>query len=283
MLAFDRGGGLVYDMNLGDGKVVIASDASLFINQMLEQADNEVFLANALRYLCRDRVGCQPILVTRRFEQTGSYSDSPLELGDGAAFDALNEAIADFLDALPGEEFLYWLSLLLAMGLAIYAATVFPIRATRPYSAYITDFLEGVPWPQSEFDWNVARFGRGSRTMNHALPMAILKEIFEELFLGALGHWSESRDSRPDVRSLADEFVARYMHDEPDAERARARDEVMELLGMFAQIPPRSRVFLDSDAHISEKDLLRYHRRALHVLTTMGLHDEYQRRTRGAL
>lgn len=284
VLAFDSGGGLVYDMNLGDGKVVVAADASLFINQMLDEADNEVFLANALRYACRDAPDCRPILLTKRFGQTGSYSDTPLDIGDVGSFDALNEAISELLDALPGEEFLYWMSLILAFGLAVYVGAVFPIRRTRPYSSYVTDFLETIPGPQSEFDWNVSRFGGGSRTMNYALPMAILKEIFEELFLEELGYWSVARDERPDIGRLADEYVDRYVRRGKDADKADAlRKEVVELLGVMAQIPPRSRVFLDSDAHIWERDLLEYHRRALHVLKTMGLHDEYQRRTRGAL
>lgn len=283
VLAYDVGGGLVYDMNLGEGKVIVASDASLFINQMLDEADNEVLLANALRYVCDDRPSCRPILLTRSFEQTGTYSDSPFDLGDVGSFDSINEAIQEFLDSLPGAEFLYWLSLLIGVGLAIYLGSVFPVRRTRPYSAYVSDFLGAIPSPQSEFDWNVSRFGRASRTMNHALPMAILKETFEELFLDELGTWPAEGPARPDIEQLGDTFSSRYLADRTEDERAAIRNDVVRLLATFAQIPPRSRVFLDNDAHFSGADLLEHHRRAMNVLKLMGLHDEYERRTRGAL
>lgn len=283
VLAYDKGGGLVYDMNLGDGKVIVVADSSLFINRMLDEADNEVLLVNALRYICRDQPDCRPILLTKRFEQTGSYTDSPFDLGDVGSFDAVNDAIQDFLRNLPGGEFLYWLTLLIGFGLAVYVGTVFPIRKTRPYSAYISDFLGAIPSPQSEFDWNLSRFGRGSRTMNYALPMAILKEIFEELFLGELGHWPSRSEERPDVKKLGDAFAIEYLSDRTPDDRAEVRNEVVRLLAMFAQIPPRSRVFLDNDAHFNEADLLQHHRRALHVLKIMGLDDEYQRRTRGII
>jgi hypothetical protein len=270
-------------MNLGDGKVIVASDASLFINHMLAEADNEVFLANALRYICDDRPGCRPILLTREFEQVGSYSDSPFDLGDVGSFDALNQAVRDFLDSLPGAEFLYWLSLLIGVGLAVYLGTVFPVRRTRAYSAHVSDFLGAIPGPQSEFDWNVSRFGRASRTMNHALPMAILKETFEELFLAELGMWPSERSGRPDVEQLGDEFARRYLADRTADERQAIRGDVVRLLATFAQIPPRSRVFLDNDAHFGGADLLEHHRRARNVLKMMGLEDEYERRTRGAI
>jgi hypothetical protein len=283
VLAFDAGGGLVYDMNLGDGKVIVASDASLFINQMLGEADNEVLLANALRYICNDQPTCQPILLTREFEQVGAYSDSPFDIGDVGSFDAFNDAVREFIDSLPGAEFLYWLSLLIGVGLAVYLGTVFPVRRTRPYSAHVSDFLRSIPSPQSEFDWNVSRFGRASRTMNHALPMAILKETFEELFLTELGKWPAEGRARPDIERLGDMFERRYLSDRTPDERAAIRRDVVRLLATFAQIPPRSRVFLDNDAHFTGADLLEHHRRALNVLKLMGLDDEYERRTRGAL
>lgn len=281
ILTYDGGGGLVYDMNLGEGKAIVVGDSSMFINHMLGEADNEAFAANALRYICRDAPGCRPILVTRRFEQRGSYDDTGLDI-DVGSLDELNEAIDELVASLPSGELLYWLSLILAFGLAVYMATIFPIRRTRPYSAYVTDFLYSVPSPQSEYDWNVSRFGRGPRTMNFALPMAILKEIFEELFLTELGYW-ESGDERPSVTKLADEFVERYGARLSDKQRDELHDDVVRLLGAFANIPPRSRVFLDSDANITHRELLEHHARAMEVLKTMGLHDEYQRRTRGTL
>ena len=281
VLRYDGGGGFVYDMNLGDGKVIVVADASIFINQMLGEADNEMFAANALRYICRGEPVCEVQLLTKRFEQVGTYSDSILDFGDGRSIDALNDLLREILDALPGGQFLYWMTLLLGFGLAVYLGTVLPVRRTRPYSAYVSDFLGGVPSPQSEFDWNVSRFGGGSRTMNYALPMAILKEIFEELFLEALDQWPSRAEERPDVQQLGQMFADRYMNGRSATERARVQADVVGLLATFAQIPPRPRVFLDNDTHFGEGDLLEHHRRSIHILKIMGLADEYQRRTRG--
>lgn len=281
VLAYDGGAGFVYDMNLGEGKIVVVADASVFINQMLGEADNEVFAVNALRYVCADLPGCRPQLFSTSFNQVGTYSDSPFDLGDGSRLEALNELLEELLDALPGTEFLYYLSVLLAAGVVLYIVTVFPVRRTRAYSAYVSDFLGTVPAPQSEFDWNLSRFGRGPRTMNYALPMAILKEIFEELFLEALGHWPSRADERPTVQRLGELFGQRYLADRTAAEREAMEASVTRLLATFALIPPRARVFLDNDTHFGEADLLEHHERAIHVLKIMGLSDEYQRRTRG--
>ena len=281
VLRYDGGGGIVYDMNLGRGKVIVVADASIFINQMMATADNELFAANALRYICRDETPCDVQLLSGDFQQTGKYSDSVFDVGDGASVDSFNDLISEILDSLPAGQFLYWMTILLASGLALYLGTVFPIRRTRRYSSHISDTLGAVPWPQSEFDWNVSRFGSGSRTMNYALPMAILKEIFEELFLDALGYWPSRAGERPDVKVLAKEFADQYLADRTEDERDQIRGDVFRLLATFAQLPPRPRVFLDNDTHFSEADLLEHHRRALNALKIMGLSHEYQRRTRG--
>ena len=114
--------------------------------------------------------------------------------------------------------------------------------------------------------------------MNYALPMAILKEIFEELFLDALGYWPSRAGERPDVKVLAKEFADQYLADRTEDERDQIRGDVFRLLATFAQLPPRPRVFLDNDTHFSEADLLEHHRRALNALKIMGLSHEYQRR-----
>lgn len=281
VLRYDEGGGFVYDMNLGQGKVIVVADASIFINQMLAEADNEVFAANALRYICRDKPICEAHLYTKQFSQVGAYSDSFFDFNNGASVDAMNDLLKAIVDSLPAGQFLYWMTLLLGFGLAVYLGTVFPVRRTRPYSAYVSDFLGAIPSPQSEFDWNVSRFGGGSRTMNYALPMAILKEIFEELFLDAVGHWPSRAEERPNVQQLGALFTQRFMDARTEDDRNATEADLVRLLATFAQIPPRPRVFLDNDTHFSEADLLEHHRRALHILKIMGLADEYQRRTQG--
>lgn len=280
VVSFDAGGGLVYDMNLGKGKVIVVSDASLFINQMLGVADNSDFARNAITYACDDPLTCQPRLFTKTFEEKGSYGIGADNAEIHDSVESFNEALAEALEKIPAREFLYWVSLLIAIGLGAYLVTVFPLRGTRRYSAYVTDFIGSIPEPQAEFDWNLSRFGGGSRTMNYALPMAILKEHFEELFLSAFDMWPSKASERPGIQRLGQMYVERFGKNASAAEKQKMEDEAIELLATFAQLPPRNRVFLEDDARFRDVDMLKCHRRAMAILERMDLKDEYERRTR---
>lgn len=284
VVAYSEGGGLVYDMNLGEGKVVLLGDASLVINHMLSVADNSMLVQNTFDYLCPDREPCRAKLIVRDFDQYGRYTprepddDGPATLS--AQLDELNEVISDFMEQMPAGRLLYYLSILLAGGLALYLAAVFRLRASRPYSEYVHNSTRDVPEPQSEFDWNLSRFGDGGRETNYALPLAIFKEVFEELFLDDLGHWPISAENRPSVEQLGREFGTKYLLNRMPSEAERLEQEVTDLLAAFARIPTRHRVFLDSDAYFSERDLIKIYRRTRRVLEIMGLEEEYERRTR---
>ncbi len=285
VVPYSAGGAMVYDMNLGDGKVVVVADASIAINKMVQVADNRQFLANALTYLCRNQPDCRIDLYTKSFSTTGRYKRSSMFDGGedvSDTIDGINEAIEELMKHLPGEELLYYLSLLLCGGLVIYLLTIYPLRRTRPYSAYVTDFVDAVPAPQSEFDWNVSRFGRGSRTMNHALPTAILKETFEELFLDALDLWPSTTEDRQSIDHIISVFDERFLTGQPAATRKKILTETRELLVFLARVPTRSRVFLEGDVHVTDAELMKYHARATRVLKLMGRKDEYDNRVRGA-
>ena len=283
VLGFNSDGGLVYDMNLGKGKVVVMGDSSMFINHMLTIADNQQLARNTLRYVCRGALPCRVHLYVGEFEQTGTYGapDDPFSKSMTESVSSFNEAIESLLESLPADALLYYLGILFAGGLIVYLFTIFPARATRPYSAYLSDVRERLNAPQSEFDWNLARFDLGAGGMNYALPVAILKEIFEEIFLEGLGVWElPEGERRPDVQALGDMFEKKHldMH-EPDRAR-RVRAQLVELLATLARVPTRHKVFLDSDVYFSERDLLKIHSRCIEVLELMGLREEYERRTR---
>lgn len=283
VVGYSAGGALVYDMNLGEGKVVVVADASLVINQSLELADNAQFVSNALDYICANetRGECRPIVLVKEFEEVGIYERSFFdnESDVSSNIDGFNDAISELMDALPGSELLYYLSILMSIGLALYLVTVFPVRRTRAYSAYVSDYLGSIPQPQSEFDWNLSRFGQDDRNMNHALPLSILKEHFEELFLDDLGLWPSAPGERPDVSQLAKLYEEKYLSGKASGQRRSASSKTRDLLGLLARVPSRNRVFLDSEAHFSEADMLKIHRLAMETLRTMGLEDEYKRRT----
>jgi hypothetical protein len=299
VVEYDGGGGLVYDMNLGQGKVILFGDASLVINHMLNVADNAVLARNTIDYLCVDRRPCRAKLIVGEFAQYGRYTpnkpedDEPHEFSEQLA--SFNDTLREFMEEMPAAKLLYYLGILLAAGLALYLAAVFRIRPSRPYSDYIDNTTREVPAPQSEFDWNLSRFGGGGRETNYALPLAILKEVFEELFLDELGHWPIPGDSilddsipsdsipsgeRPGIEQLGREYHAAFLDDYLPTEADNIRREVVDLLATYARIPTRHRVFLDSDAYFSERDLIKIYRRTRDVLMIMGLEEEYERRTR---
>ncbi len=280
VVPYAREGGLVFDMNLGEGKVIVFGDASLLINHMLQVADNRRLAANALQYLCEDTDPCKPGLYVERFEQTGRYR--PPGAGDSLSemAESFNETVASLQEEVPSSPLLYYLAVILAGGLVLYLATIFSIRRARPYSEYIDDAIGEVPAPKSEFEWNVSRFGASRRETNFALPLAILKEIFEELFLSELGYWSQKPGERPSIPEMARAFREQYLDDRPEHERDELEREVRDILANFARIPTRHRVFLDSDAYFSDRDLIKLYRRAMRILKIMGLEEEYERRTR---
>ncbi len=280
VVPYGEEGGLVFDMNLGDGKVIVFADASLLINHMLEVADNRRLAANALEYLCEDVDECEPTLLVEEFAQSGRYRPP----GAGDSLDEMAEAFNESIDSLqseiPSRPLLYYLSVILAGGLILYLATIFSVRRSRRYSEYIEEAIGEVPAPQSEFEWNVSRFGASRRETNFALPLAIFKEIFEEIFLSELGYWECESGERPSVAQMAREVREQYLSGRPEQERREIEREVREVLASFARIPTRHRVFLDSDAYFSARDLIQLYRRAMRILELMDLEEEYERRTR---
>lgn len=228
------------------------------------------------------------------FEQTGSWGNEDDILGNKEEISekiaSFNESLDDMMQRLPAEQLFYYLGIMLSLGLILYLYTIFPMRRTRPYSAYLSDAQASTHPPQSEFDWNLSRFVHGASAMNYALPVSILKEVFEELFLREMGFWEggdkngasgqEQEAPRPKVPELAEMFAERYMDVYTMEQKRKMRQQLTELLATFAQVPTRHRVFLDSDTYFSERDLLRIHKRSLEILDIMGLKEEYERRTR---
>ena len=284
VLAYSEDGGLVYDMNLGQGKAVVVGDASMLINHMLLIGDNGTFWRNALRYVCANQSPCRLHMVVGDFDQQGSWGREDELLGDREAIlenvRAFNESLSELMARVPAEQLFYYLSILLAIGLGIYLYTIFPMRRTRPYSAYLSDARASVHPPQSEFDWNLARFAHGASSMNYALPVSILKEIFEELFLKEMGCWEQGMEQRPKIPEIGEQFATRYLELHSPDEVKKLRAQLVELLATFAGVPTRHRVFLDSDTYFSERDLIKIHTKSLEILAIMGLKEAYERRTR---
>ncbi len=284
VIGYDQDGGLVYDMKLGDGRVVVVADPGLFINIMLPVADNRQFAANIWSYLCEDVEECRAWGLIHTFESEGAYGEESTDADPHRDIqervDAFNERVREAFEELPGTELLYLIGIFLVFGTVAYATTVFPWRRSRRLSEYIERHRDEVSPPLTEFDWNLERFANPDGRINYALPVAVLKESFEELFLDQFGLWPSKPGKRPPVSELARRFDERYLRGQPPQKRKRRRREVEHLLVRLTAIPSRHRVFLESDEHFSARDMMRLHRRIQRVLSWMGLQESYERRTR---
>jgi len=281
VVGYEGGGGAVYDMNLGEGKVVVFGDASLLINHMLGVADNRQLVANALRYLCENRSECSPRLFVGSFEQEGTYRSGREGERSVAWFaERFNQLVDEIQRQVPSRPLLFYLSLILAAGLVVYLATVFSVRESRRYSEYIEEAVQEVPAPQTEFEWNVSRFGADRRETNFALPLAILKEVFEEIVYEELGRAEPPREEGPSAAELAREIRDERLQDRDAEERERLERQLRDLLVSYESVPTRHRVFLDSDAYFSDRDLIQLYRRTKEMLDELDLEEEYERRTR---
>lgn len=284
VIGYDDGGGLIYDMKLGEGRAVLVADPGIFINAMLPVAHNRQLATNIWAYLCDGVEECRGWLLIEDFTTQGAYGEvSSQEAEDRDVrerVEALNERVRTALDDLPGTELLYLLGIFLGFGTVAYLMTVFPWRRSRRLSAYIQRHRDELSPPLTEFDWNVERFANPEVRINYALPVAILKESFEELFLDQFGLWPSTPKERPPISELARRFDERYLRGQRPQRRKRRRREVERLLRRLATVPSRHRVFLESDQHFSARDMMRLHRRIERVLDWMGLKESYERRTR---
>lgn len=277
VVAYDEEGGLIYDMMLGDGRAIVIADPSLFINTMLPIADHSRLVANMWDYLCVE--DCRVWLLVRDFEMVGVYD----EVDDGGsrdAVEAINETLREAFRDLPETRLLYILALFLVFGTAVYLLTVLRWRRPRLLSGYIERHREDLSPPLTEFDWNVARFGDPDGRINYALPVALLKETFEEMFFDGLDVSTSADESHLPTVGLARRFEERYLRGQPAEVRKQRRQKVEQLLRELSKIPTRHRVFLESDEYYTARDMERLHRGILEVLNWMGLQENYERQTR---
>ncbi len=285
VVSYDEGPGFVYDMNLGMGKVVVIADGSIFINQMLGLRDNKIFAENALRYACESALEttqkCRIRVLTKSIEQTGHYRPQRDENSLEHFVFAFNQAIEEVPKNV-NRDFLFFFSLLVVIGLIAYLVSLLPFVKTRNYSKYITDFSDTLPWPQSEFDWNISRFSETENLQSDVLPMAILKELFEEIFLKELGLWPSQSKDRPNISGMTREFSTRFLGGYSERSRAVVEKRLLELLSVFTKTPPRDRVFLENESEILKGDLEKYHGIAVEIITIMGHLDDYEQRKWGS-
>jgi len=279
--------GFVYDLTIGDGKLLVVGDSSIFINLMLPLADNRQFASNALGYLCESSTSpCTVSVFVGEFETSGTYGDETetrpgVELQEN--LEKLNEYVRQLDDFVPERRLLRVMTLLLLLGLVLFGLTVFPFQPAR--------FL-GIRFrppqrllPASEFERNLQDFGSGHVT-NHALPVAILRDEFERLFLPAL--YDGENEEVPDrearyrpykVKETAERFADRTSDGDETRWRTRQR-QATQIMKSFARVPARSQIFINPGPRWNAKELRQLHRDCLDALSALGLLEDYEQRTR---
>jgi len=142
---FADGQGFAYHLKLGEGELLVVADASLFINLMLDGADNARFAANVGAWLARG--GRAPVWFagpTNPIEGRYGANDDPALAG-------LNQALAELGRILDPDDLV--LHLLLAMAIAgtlVFAISVFPgggppVTAAQPRGTGQAERLAGRP------------------------------------------------------------------------------------------------------------------------------------------
>ena len=250
-----EGRGFVYDLTLGEGKIIVGADPSLFINLMLGLGDNRAFASNTIDYLCEGRERCQLKLYTGAFASRGSYGDEPKKRSDFGAWleeslQKLNTGVRDIESWLPEERLVQVLSILFAIGLGLFGLTVFPSRG-----AHFLNIRLRPPkrlWARSRFERLLEDYAKAS---DYALPLAILKDEFEQQLYSALYRPHEIPDLEERVRpAQIEETCSRYLEltaHEPEQVGYR---KLRNLLRRLTMVPPRSQLFLHAGTRWSSRD-----------------------------
>ncbi len=172
--------GVVAAGKLGNGRVIISSDPSIFINRMLQFPGNLQFAANAIRWLMRPGTTTRLVILRGQFELWGEpegvLDDGTLGGKVNSTIDNFNRWLEQNKDYLLTKKALLALSILLAMVVALGAAITVPLRRKNALDGSWTRGPAGgggVP----DFERVVATYDRPGPRQSYALPAAILRDI----------------------------------------------------------------------------------------------------------
>ncbi len=273
--------GLVYDMRLAEGKVVVVGDASLLINHMLRVKDNKRFARNTIGYLCKEVPECRPKLVVGPARFVGSYSpvntDSE-KLGSmvDRAIDTLNGALDAARNFSPPKQVLYFASLILMLGVVLFVLAILRLRVgprVAPRTRPPADIH-----PLSEFEWNLQRFEQDGFRVNYALPAALLRDSVERRFFrltlpGKSVPAASERFRANFIREACKAYVEKTLPKGSAEEKVEHYKLAFALLKALSKVPERHRLFLDNDVNLSEKELMRLYADAQRVMSHFDTKD----------
>ncbi|MBN1945910.1 MAG: DUF4350 domain-containing protein [Bradymonadales bacterium] len=292
VIGYDEPGfGLLYDLVYGQGRALILGDPSLFINFMLEVADSRRLVGNLFEALCSGLPRCSPRILTGQVRFEGQYRGQMEEPGEGewSVTDRLRGflgAIGATIEELPGyrpdSRGVYYTSLVLALGIMVFLFTLLPL--SRPGWLSFTFRLPRMARCRSEYEQNLLRHLREVRGGDLGLPLAILKEEFEDLFYGQLGREGLELDAGVSRKPEELRRIARWYGERVASGASRSRRRAVEkralaTLEAVSRVTGREMLVPQVKRRHSRRLFLRLYRDTSRLLHELGVDEEYERRT----
>ncbi|TVQ98763.1 MAG: hypothetical protein EA398_12975 [Deltaproteobacteria bacterium] len=261
----------LYDMRLGEGRIRVLSDPSIFINLMLPLGDNRRLVTNLIEAMCEEVPGpCRVLVVAADSVVTGPVSSREThEWSD--VVDGLESALRRFGERQPSDRAFRVASLVLLAGALPFLVALFPVRR-QP-----TVLPPRVPpsrRPGSRLEQHLRTYR--SRA-DHVVPAMLLRDVVEPILYAALDmERPPMDDSGRAARAAAAERMARSMAKGPGA-RVMLRRRIASMLDGFAALPVAT-PFMTPPRPVPARTWRRWIALSTRILQQMELDDAYRRR-----
>jgi hypothetical protein len=267
----DEGGGLVWDVSLGDGRVVVVADPSMLINLMLPIEHNAALVTSIIQYLCPEGP-CTHRLAT---------ATTP-ELAPGEPLTGLNLSLSrlgELVDALTDVDldprFVWFANVLLAAGVVFVFWTAFP--RTGPASP------PAMPshWPlaiRSTLYNEISRYSGVLAETSFVRPAAQLAQSFKPLYDRGAVRWSlplMTAAGEPDkARELALAWVRRMEGNHRGFALSRRVRELTWLFATLARSPQGPSLPVQTQV-LSRDEFMKLYDLSREVLEKLEMHGEF--------
>jgi hypothetical protein len=250
IFAFGPDAAVVATGTMGRGRFVVVSDASIFINRMLQFEGNLQLAINAIRFLSRQDRAVRMVLLTRDF----SLSGEPVALfPSGSVDDRVAGATLD-VNRLLDEGNDYLLTEWALRVVAVILALVIGFLVVWSLPSLRRDDLEGswtrtaAPTASEHFDAIVERYQTPERDANFALPAAVLRDTLNRDLSRALRHGDP-------LGSIQESQLVQAVHGLCGAEAGEVMARIYSLL---RSLPPRHQAAsLGRAGYLSQRDFER--------------------------
>lgn len=278
VFAWDNGAGLVWDIRLGAGRVVVIGDASMFINLMLPVRDNRVFAVQLMKYTCAAQDTCRIVLVTNDTRVDIPQPERPALSGRWSDWrDWLTRLLGALTRFSLPESATRMLGILLSAGTALVMLTILPqMKDALQKSLAGKSAMTG----RAPFESELARYSGRLGESSFVRPASLLRAAFVPLFVAGC----EQRripSMNPDEPHALDDLVARWMsYCEPDVrglQRWLRQREVRWTLRTIRELPTGP-VLGSQVAPLTIGDFNRLYENCRSMLHRLGQDDAFRRR-----